>query len=53
MVVASLAAPVVAAPAEEGSPLEPGFVHLRSALQLDVEAAAWTVVGEHQRALVS
>ena len=51
--IGALAALVVAVPVEQGSPLEPAFAHLRSALQLDVDAAAWTIVGEQQRALAS
>ena len=51
--IGALAALVVAVPAEQGSSLEPAFAHLRSALQLDVDAAAWTAVGEQQRALAS
>ena len=40
-----------AAVPDERSPLDLAFAHLRAGIQLDLEAAAWTAAGAHERAI--
>lgn len=40
-----------AAVPDEGSPLDLAFAHLRAGIERDLEAAAWTAAGAHERAI--
>ena len=40
-----------AAVPDEGSPLDLAFAHLRAGIERDIEAAAWTAAGAHERAI--
>ena len=51
--ILALARLEAAVPSEGSTPLDQAFAHLRSALQLDVEAGAFTAADDHERALAA